>query len=507
MRLNYYSNDKSLDEKKGFYKNLLNQIPDLIFQLTISSSNEFHFDYINDSVIAFFNLNEFELNSNPIDILSNRIHSEDRDGFYRSLFISKNKTRNWSHEFRVFTKDKEIKWLKVDAKVTLDKESKSIFFGRLSDISNIKKREEIVSESEARFHFALQASKNGIWDYNIKTGKVFFSKESLDIIQFSKDDGIDTNADWDARIHPEDLDSYNENIESHKKNNIPYFENTKRILAKDGNYKWVLSRGKIIERDFEGNPVRIIGTHTDVSSDKEKERELLKNLAIINQQNDRLLNFAHIVSHNLRSHTGNFKMLLNLIEEDEDEETKIECFSCLKKTSDSLNETIEQLKELVDIHSNVIHKKESLNLDHYLNQTLNLLNNDIKENKISIINNIDSEISIKYNPAYLESLFLNFTTNSIKYSNPNKERFIEFSTEKNNGKIILSISDNGLGIDLNKNGEKLFGMYKTFHKNANARGIGLFITKNQIESMGGTIEVTSKVNIGTTFKIIFNNEV
>ena len=507
MRLNYYSNDKLLDEKNGFYKNLLNQIPDLIFQLTISSSNEFHFDYLNDNVIAFLNLSEFELISNPIEILSNRIHPEDKDGFFRSVFISKNKTKNWSHEFRVYNQNTEINWLKVDAKVVLDKDENSIFYGRLTDITRNKNKEANKYESEARFHFALQASKNGIWDYNIKTAKVFFSKESLDIIQFTKEDGIDTNADWDARVHPEDLEGYKENIELHMQNKISYFENTKRMLAKDGSYKWVLSRGKIIERDFEGNPVRIIGTHTDVSLDKEKERELIKNINIINQQNDRLLNFAHIVSHNLRSHTGNIKMLLSMIEEDEDEETKAECFTCLKTTSASLNETIEHLKELVDIHSNIIHKKESLNLSYFLNQTLGLLSNDIKEHKISIINTIDSKLTIKYNSAYLESLFLNFTTNSIKYSSPERERFIEYSTELVNGKVVLSISDNGLGIDLNKNGDKLFGMYKTFHKNANARGIGLFITKNQIESMGGTIEVTSKVNIGTTFKIIFNNEI
>jgi sensor histidine kinase regulating citrate/malate metabolism len=76
-----------------------------------------------------------------------------------------------------------------------------------------------------------------------------------------------------------------------------------------------------------------------------------------------------------------------------------------------------------------------------------------------------------------------------------------------NGKVVLEIQDNGLGIDLARHGDKLFGMYKTFHKNENARGIGLFITKNQIESMGGSVTVDSKTNKGTTFKIYFNNEI
>ena len=115
--------------------------------------------------------------------------------------------------------------------------------------------------------------------------------------------------------------------------------------------------------------------------------------------------------------------------------------------------------------------------------------------------------TVSFNPSYLESILLNFTTNAIKYSHPERLPEINYVLTKENGKCILEIKDNGLGIDLSKYGEKLFGMYNTFHDNKNARGIGLFITKNQVESMGGTIEVESTKNLGTTFKIFFNDEI
>ena len=83
---------------------------------------------------------------------------------------------------------------------------------------------------------------------------------------------------------------------------------------------------------------------------------------------------------------------------------------------------------------------------------------------------------------------------------------VSYDFEIINGVKVLSISDNGLGIDLKKHKNALFGMYKTFHKNQNARGIGLFITKNQVEAMGGKIEVSSELNKGTTFKIYFDEE-
>jgi PAS domain S-box-containing protein len=507
MKTSFTTNGFLLDEKVNFYKKILNQIPDLIFQLTISTDNDFYFTYLNKSILSFFEVNDFELLGDPKDIINNKLHPDDRELFFDSLFLSKRKLQQWNCEFRVLMGNTEIQWFKVDGTVELDSEKSTVFYCNLTNISKIKKRELKVQESETRYQFALEASKKGIWDLNLKTGKVYFSKESLDILQLNEFDNITTNEKWDERIHPDDLQDYLFDIQLHKDNKSPYFENTKRVLAKDGTYKWVLSRGKIIERNEKGNPIRIIGTHSDVTSNKEKEHELLHNLDIIIEQNNRLLNFAHIVSHNLRSHTGNFKMLLDIIDETDDVDNREECIGHLKTTSNALSETIDHLKELVDIHNTIIHKKEDLNLRIFLNQTLEVLSREIIENKVKIVNKIGEKDTIKFNPAYLESLFLNFTTNAIKYSHPDRNPVISYSFSRDNGKLSLLIKDNGLGINLEKHGEKLFGMYKTFHKNADARGIGLFITKNQIESMGGSIEVESKVNVGTTFKINFNEEI
>jgi len=507
MKANSVSDNFLLEEKVNFFKQMLNQIPDLIFQLTISPNDEFNITYLNKNILSYFELNEFELKSNPIDVINDKIHPEDRDTFFESINKSKQKLKPWHCEFRVITRNKKVSWFRVDANVVLDKHANTVFYSTLTDITDIKESEIKAQESETRYQFALEASKKGIWDYNLTTGNVFFSKESLDILQLNEFDNIDTNSKWDDRIHPNDLNDYLKSIQSHKENKTPYFENTKRVLAKDGKYKWVLSRGKIIERNVNGDAVRIIGTHSDVTYNKQKENELLDNLDIIIEQNNRLLNFAHIVSHNLRSHTGNFKMLLNILDDSNDKESKEECLLYLKTTSNALSETIDHLKELVDIHTTIIHKKEDLNLNVYLNQTLEVLSKEIKDNNVRIVNKIGEKDTIKFNPAYLESLFLNFTTNAIKYSHPERHPEISYSSSVENGKLVLVIEDNGLGINLAKHGEKLFGMYKTFHKNDNARGIGLFITKNQIESMGGSIEVESKVNVGTTFKINFNEEI
>ena len=124
---------------------------------------------------------------------------------------------------------------------------------------------------------------------------------------------------------------------------------------------------------------------------------------------------------------------------------------------------------------------------------------------LTVINNITQEATINFNPAYLESVLQNLCTNAIKYANPDKHLTIEFDFFTENEKKVLTIKDNGLGIDLKKYGHLIFGMYKTFHKHEEANGIGLYITKNQIESMNGRVSVESQVGKGTTFKITFND--
>jgi signal transduction histidine kinase len=108
-------------------------------------------------------------------------------------------------------------------------------------------------------------------------------------------------------------------------------------------------------------------------------------------------------------------------------------------------------------------------------------------------------------PAYLESVISNLVTNGVKYRRQSKGAYVHVRAKENGEFIRVDVEDNGLGIDMNRHGGKIFGMYKTFHGNEDARGIGLFITKNQIESMGGHISVLSELNKGSIFSVFFRN--
>jgi signal transduction histidine kinase len=197
-------------------------------------------------------------------------------------------------------------------------------------------------------------------------------------------------------------------------------------------------------------------------------------------------------------------MLLQIIEMEGGKLCETDSFGHLKSTSIALADTIEHLKELVNIQTGLVHKAENLNLKTYLKQVLVVLREEIQRNKVKINNLIPDDVTVAFNPAYLESILLNFTTNAIRYASPERTPEITYTYNSSNGVRSLEIKDNGLGINIEKYGERLFGMYKTFHKNPESRGIGLFITKNQIEAMGGMVEIESEEGKGTIFKIIFD---
>jgi signal transduction histidine kinase len=218
-------------------------------------------------------------------------------------------------------------------------------------------------------------------------------------------------------------------------------------------------------------------------------------------QNESLLNFAHIVSHNLRSHATNMTMLTNFLRMEMDVEEKQNIVEMLNKASESLNDTVQHLNEVVQVKTSATEKLTALNLQESIKKVKNNLLAVIHESKAECIMKIPKAIKVEVVPAYLDSILLNLFTNAIKYQDPGRQLKLKVSAKRSNGYIVVDFCDNGLGIDLERHQDKLFGMYKTFHTHKDAKGIGLFITKNQIEAMDGKIEVTSKVGEGSTFTI------
>ena len=146
-----------------------------------------------------------------------------------------------------------------------------------------------------------------------------------------------------------------------------------------------------------------------------------------------------------------------------------------------------------------------LNLNRYIEKVKRNSIGYTNENQLTVINNVPDSAFVNFNKAYLESVLLNFATNALKYAHNDRLPVVQFDFLIENGRKVLEIKDNGLGIDLERHGNSLFGLYKTFHQHKDAKGFGLYISKYQIEAMNGKVTVESKVGEGTIFKIHFED--
>jgi PAS domain S-box-containing protein len=268
--------------------------------------------------------------------------------------------------------------------------------------------------------------------------------------------------------------------------------------------KWA-STSKIPMYGINGEIIGTFGITKDITKSKQQQDELNETIAIISDQNNRFQNFAHMVSHNLRNHAGNITMILSLVEVAESDRELDELLAHLTTASDRLNDTIEDLNEIVDSQSKSDYDLKPVNLFTVYQKVKDILSTEIMIHNVDFEELIPEDFEIHYNQAYMESILLNLMSNAIKYRHPKRNPVIGVKVYQSESGPVLKVTDNGVGIDLDKYGKKLFGMYNTFHSNKNSKGIGLYITKNQVESLGGCIEVDSKPNRGTTFTVYFGS--
>ncbi len=259
--------------------------------------------------------------------------------------------------------------------------------------------------------------------------------------------------------------------------------------------------------NIEGEHSHWISIQREITKEKEREKEREQLINELTQNNKDLKQFSYITSHNLRAPLSNLTGLLDLLHDIpiENEELK-EILNGFSSSTNMLNDTINDLVKVIVIKDSLSIAKEKLQINDLLKITLNQLNNIITLNKPEIKLNLDNAPIIYANKTFFESILLNLLTNAIKYRAKDRTLEITISSKEINNKVVLTFSDNGIGIDLKRNKDKVFGLYQRFHDYPDSKGLGLYLVKSQVESMGGKIEIESEVNVGTTFTLTFNKK-
>ncbi len=359
------------------------------------------------------------------------------------------------------------------------------------------------TKAEQRLEIAIKAAGLSIWSRNLDTNTVtydrtWFLNQGIDPDLFLEHDAI-INA-----IHPDDQENVRQATAALRKGAKSYNNLTYRIRTIHGDWKWLLSFSKMTNSEGSGKGNIVIGSFLDIDFIKRKEIELQEITRELSKKNNELEKFAYITSHNLRAPVVNLLSLTELQQEINlsnqlQEEIRHNIHECVQQ----LNNTLNDLIEIVASKSGKSAKSEDLNLHAELNIVIKTIEKQIKNSGAKIEINFPDDIMIHFPRHYLHSILLNLFTNAIKYKSVDRNLVISLKIRNSKDFTQFFFSDNGIGINLDLYGSKIFGLYQRFHSNIDGKGLGLYIVKSQIEAMDGKIEVESLPDVGTTFCIYF----
>ncbi|MDW3652487.1 MAG: PAS domain-containing protein [Bacteroidia bacterium] len=427
------------------------------------------------------------------------VHPSDRAYMEKKFHDHLYHQKDYKVELRLLTGNGEYKWMETSGQSIRDDEGNALrVAGSLRDINDRKMAQLEVEKQEFLLNQTAKMARVGGWEICLDKMTPIWSEEVYRIHEVEPSYKLNLEEAFDFYV--EEYRALISDAVEKAINEGKEYDLELKILTKKNQERWVRAIGKPIKND-EGEVTALRGIFQDIEEQKRRENSLNKSIEIISEQNKRFSNFAYIVSHNLRSHISNFTLLIELYERTSEKSELDKILDMGKTTFSRLKETIDHLSKVVEIQTEISQQKEYLGINRVLNRTLDILSMDITQTGCIIETDFNDWNHINYVPAYLDSIFQNLISNAIKYRHPDRNPHIKLRTYFDNGKPVLSVKDNGLGIDLKLHKEKVFGMFKTFHEHPQAKGIGLFITKNQIEALGGFIQVESEVGIGTEFII------
>ena len=435
------------------------------------------------------------------------IHPEDSVKMSIKLYsFIEQKTDYWQDEYRFKCADNTYKYVLDKGFLIKDEQGKpSRMIGAIQDITQKKEEElrlkllETVILQTKDAIIITEAHFNGN-----KLPKIIYVNPAFTTMTgYNGNEIIDQSPDFLSGPKT-DPDTIKQLITGIKENQECVFEMIN--YKKNGEEFWVhFSMIPIYNSDKK--KTHWISIQRDITEEKKQEKEKEQLILKLTQNNNDLKQFSYITSHNLRAPISNLTGLLSLLEHIPIEDTELnEVLDGFKTSTIKINETVNHLTEIMIIKNKSTIDNQIIHLETTLKHSLDQLSTQINTVEPIIIADFKKIPEISTNKTYIESIFVNLISNALKYKSDERKLEINIKATQADDFTQLTFTDNGIGIDLKRNKDKIFGLYQRFHNNTDSKGFGLYLVKSQVEAMNGTISVESLPNIGTTFTLKFKNE-
>ncbi len=393
--------------------------------------------------------------------------------------------------------------------------------------------------SEERWRYALEGSGDGLWDWNPQTNEVLFSEKWKNMIGYEDHEIENELEEWDKRVFPDDKELVYEKLNLHIEGKTPAYLSEHRMLCKDGTYKWILDRGKIMTRDEEGKPLRFIGTHTDISDRKlaqlefkrlnehleqkviERTKELQNNeAALLNlvedlniktdelhqstnllvMANKELEAFSYSVSHDLRAPLRAINGFISILTEDYEkvlDEEGIRICNVIHSNGIKMGQLIDDLLSFSRLIRSDLHHSR-IDMDALVRSLVSDIGTATDSPQPTItINKLPQTIG---DSNLIKQVWINLISNAIKYSSKEENAKIIIGSSQGENEDVFFIKDNGVGFNMNY-AHKLFGVFQRLHRPTDfeGTGVGLAIVQRIVNRHGGRVWAEGEVENGACF--------
>ncbi|MBN9386142.1 MAG: PAS domain S-box protein [Chitinophagaceae bacterium] len=399
-----------------------------------------------------------------------------------------------------------ISWVAVFTLIRLLPYAFSLRSSRLLEEIEMRKKIEsdlqvkniLVEESKRLFKNVFDHSAVGVALVSPDGRWLNVNQSICDMLGYSKDELVKSS--FQDITHPDDLAADLAFVNQMLQKERETYQMEKRYIRKDGATIWVLLSVSLTWQ--EGKPAFFISQLADISAQRQLQTEVERKNAELEAHIVKINEFNRIVAHNLRGPASTLINMADFLEKNRNEDDRDFMLSKVKDTSVLIIHTLNDLKDLLEIQIRQEDPSTAYPFKDALYNSMQMLEGEVKCSNALVNVQFDVE-EVCFPKAYLDSVFYNLLSNAIKYRHTGKAPVIDVGTMAVNGHVVLTVKDNGIGIDMQKHGQDIFKYKKVFHKGYDSNGVGLFLTRSQLEANNGKIEVESAVDQGTTFRVYF----